>query len=399
MPVRAQHLHDALRNFCLAAFADLLPATGAPELPYIVEEHDSGLFEYRPLVRDHVEARAYWLADLPDARIAIEELSRDPAVRIFAQGGDERALFQTILLPQVVRTAEACGGFDWDDAAFERVYAELEQTLYGATRLYAAIAPLVGLSVGARVELRPGLSVRQATPEELGHELAPPRYGDGPERSCVIQLDRELSADAEGAPDAPAELAAVVTALRLATGAALAGGPVVLDRVDLHPLAIRPMPGTAATEPAGEPGRLDPFRAQLAGELVDRIAASAGDAELIEAVERWELSLFDDEPLRSERLRESLAALLGGADGLWAAAMRATLLVGDGNRERSGLVDRLRGLARGDRPGVQVADDVRRAIVETLLHDDRARLITALDESLLGLRPKPAGYFATRAAS
>jgi hypothetical protein len=159
------------------------------------------------------------------------------------------------------------------------------------------------------------------------------------------------------------------------------------------------MPGIAATEPAGEPGRLDPFRAQLAGELVERIAASAGDAELIEAVERWELSLFDDEPLRSERLRESLAALLGGADGLWAAAMRATLLVGDGNRERSGLVDRLRGLARGDRPGVQVADDVRRAIVETLLHDDRARLITALDESLLGLRPKPAGYFATRAAS
>ena len=98
-------------------------------------------------------------------------------------------------------------------------------------------------------------------------------------------------------------------------------------------------------------------------------------------------------------MRESLAALLGGADGLWAAAMRATLLVGDGIRERTGLVDRLRSLARGERPGVQVADDVRRAIVETLLQDDRPRLITALDESLLGLRPRPAGYFASRAAS
>jgi hypothetical protein len=399
MPVRAQHLHDAIRTFCLAAFADLLPATGAPGLPYVVEEHDSGLFEYRPLVRDAVEARAYWLADLPDTRSAVDELSRDPAARIFAHGGDDRALFQTILLPLVVRTAEACGGFDWDDTAFERVYADLEQSLYGTTRMYAAIAPLVGLSIGSRVELGPGLSVREATAEELGHELAPPRYGDGPERSCVLQLERDLPAEEQEPPDAPAELAAAVTALRLATGAALAGGPLVLDRLDWHPLAIRPMPGIAATEPSGEPGRLDPWRAKLAGELLARVAASGEDTELTDAVERWELSLFEDEPLRSDRLRESLAALLGGADGLWAAAMRATLLIGDGTRERTGLVDRLRSLARGERPGVQVADDVRRAIVETLLQDDRPRLITALDESLLGLRPRPAGYFASRAAS
>jgi len=293
----------------------------------------------------------------------------------------------------------AAGGFDWDDTAFERVYADLERTLYGTTRVYAAIAPLVGLSVGATVEIGPGLTVRGATAEELRHELAPSRYGDGPERGCVIQLERELPAEQEEPPDSPAELASVVTALRLATGAALAGGPVVLDRLDWHPLAIRPMPGIAATEPAGEPARLDPWRGKLAGELIERIAASSDDSELTEAVERWELSLFEDEPLRSERLRESLAALLGGADSLWAAAMRATLLVADGGRERTGLVDRLRGLARGERPGVQVADDVRRAIVETLLHDDRARLVTALDEALLGLRPRPAGYYAQRAAS
>jgi hypothetical protein len=32
---------------------------------------------------------------------------------------------------------------------------------------------------------------------------------------------------------------------------------------------------------------------------------------------------------------------------------------------------------------------VRRALVETLLHGDRAELVTALDETLLGLRPRP----------
>jgi hypothetical protein len=79
--------------------------------------------------------------------------------------------------------------------------------------------------------------------------------------------------------------------------------------------------------------------------------------------------------------------------------MRATVLLGEGTRERSGLIDRLRALARGARPGVQVTDDLRRAIVETLLHDDSARLITALDEALLGLRPRPAGYFSARAAT
>jgi hypothetical protein len=77
--------------------------------------------------------------------------------------------------------------------------------------------------------------------------------------------------------------------------------------------------------------------------------------------------------------------------------MRATFLLGDGNRERSGLIDRLRALARGEAGGVQVADDVRRAVVETLQHPDRARLLTALDEAMLGLRPRPAGYFSARA--
>jgi hypothetical protein len=77
--------------------------------------------------------------------------------------------------------------------------------------------------------------------------------------------------------------------------------------------------------------------------------------------------------------------------------MRATLLLADKNRDRSGLIDRLRALARGEAGGVQVADDVRRALVETLQHDDRVRLLTALDEALLGLSARPAGYFSTRA--
>ena len=149
--------------------------------------------------------------------------------------------------------------------------------------------------------------------------------------SSVVELERELSGADAGLPDAPAELAAAVTALRLATGAPAAAGPVVLERLDWHPLGARPLPGLAATEPAGDAGRLDPWRGRLAGELLARLGSFEDDLELADALARWELALFEDEPARSEYLRESLAALLGGPDGLWAAAMRATLLLADGN--------------------------------------------------------------------
>ena len=410
MAVRAPHLFEVLEAFCLASFAELGPeAAKGGELPFELERNPSGFTEHRPLVRDHVLARAFWLAGLPDARVALDELRREPAAAIFARGhagpesSEDRALVRAILLPLLTRTAEACGGFDWEDGAFRRIYAELERSLFGATRSYTAVAPLVGLSVSAPVGLRRGIRVLETSADELcrrwpeARELLPPRFGDEPERTCVLELQRELEAEEDTPPDAPAELADAVTALRLSTGAALAAGPIVFERLDWHPFGIRPMLGIAATEPGGEPTRLDPWRGGLAGELLDRLGHAEVDAELAEAVERWELSLFEGEPLRSERLRESVAALLGGIDGLWAAAMRASILLGESGRERAGLVEQLRALARGDNADDEVIDAVRRGVVETLLHEDRGRLIEHLDEALLGLRARPAGYFSARA--
>jgi hypothetical protein len=410
MAVRAPHLHDALRAFCLAAFAQLGPeADQAGELPFVVEQHAGGFYEYRPLVRDHVAARAFWLAQLEDARFAVDELRREPAAAIFArahagpESSEERGLFRAILLPLLTRTAEACGGFDWEDGAFLRVYGELERSLFGSTRSYAAVVPLVGLSIGAPVELGRATRVLPSSADELSarwpeaRELLPARFGYEPERTCVLELLRELPGEEDTPPDAPAELSDAVTALRLATAAPAAAGPVVFERLDWHPFGIRPMLGIAATEPAGEPTRLDPWRGGLAGELLERLGLAEGDSELAEAVERWELSLFEGEPLRSERLRESLAALLGGLDGLWAAAMRASVLVSETSGDRSALAEGLQALARGERAGEEVADALRRGIVETLLHGDRTRLLADLDATLLGLRARPAGYFSARA--
>jgi hypothetical protein len=405
----AHHLREALRGFCLGAFAALDPEVQRGDIPFVVEERD-GLYQYRPLVRDHVEARVAALFQLEDARIALAELRREPAAAIFSRGSADgqaadRTLFRAIVVPLLVSTAERCGGFDWDDGAFDRVYAELEQSLFGAARAYSAAVPLVGVSISSGLELARGIRVKATGPAELcrgradAERLLPPGFGAEPERVSALELERVLPAGESALPDGPGELADAVTALRLATGAAIAAGPVVLERLDRHPLEPRPMLGIAATEPDGEPTRLDPWRGRLAGDLLERLAASEQDGELGEAIERWELALFESEAVRSERLREALAALLGGADGVWAAGMRAALLVGEPTAGRARLVEGLRGLARGGGADAETADAVRRVLVETVLHDDRRRLLETLDDALLGLRPRPAGYFSLRASA
>ena len=408
MAVRAPQLHRSLRLFALACFALLSQEVeGGAEIPFSFEEHDGGkrpLYDYRPLVGGYVEARAGRLAALPDALTALEELRREPAAAIYARahagsGGSEKdALVRTVLLPLLTTVAEHCGGFDWHDEVFDRAYAELERSLFGTRRAYAAVAPLIGLGAGSQVELGRGIRVRVAAAGELAASwpdaarLLPPDFGREPDRICVLELERPLQAAETEPPDAPAELADAVTALRLTTAAAVAAGPVLFERLDWRPYGIRPVLPIAATQPPGEPSRLDSFRGKLASDLLTRISTADDDPELAEGLDRWELALFASEPFRSEQLREALTALLGGADGLWAATVRTAALLGETARERVDHLERLRALCAGEPAKPSTLDAVRRALVETLLHGDRAALVAALDESLLGLRARPAGF-------
>ena len=408
MAVRAPQLYRSLRLFGLASFALLTQEVEAgAEIPFSFEEHDGGkrpLYEYRPLLRTYVEARAGRLAVLPDALTALEELRREPAAAIYArahaggEGSENGALVHTVLLPLLTAVAEGCGGFDWSDEVFDRTYGELERSLFGTRRAYAAVAPLVGLGAGSQIELGRGIRVRVAAAGELAAHwpdavrLLPPSFGREPDRVCVLELERPLQAAESEPPDAPGELADAVTALRLATSAAVAAGPVLFERLDWRPYGIRPVLPIAATQPPGEPSRLDTFRGKLARDLLERIASADDDPELAEGLDRWELSLFATEPYRSEQLREALTALLGGTDGLWAATVRTALLLGETARDRLDHLERLRALTAGEPAKPSTLDAVRRALVETLLHADRAALVAALDESLLGLRARPAAF-------
>jgi hypothetical protein len=294
-----------------------------------------------------------------------------------------------------VRTAEGSGAFDWDDVVFEQAYAELERSLFGERRAYVALAPVIGLTAGGEIELGGDLRVRPAASGELtaswpeANRLLPPDFGREVDRTLVIELQRDLDGAACQVPDAPMLIGLVVSALRLATPGAVAAGPVIFERLDWRPYGVRPVPPLAAQVPRGEATRLDPFRAQLAVHLQARLAEAPGDPDLLEALERWELALFHDGPLRADELREALEALFGCDEGAWAAAMRTAVLLGETPRERSELVTAFRALLDGDGPGARAEDAVRRALVETLLHGDRAALVATLDDALLGLRPRP----------
>ena len=337
MAVRAPQLHIVLRSFCLGAFVFLGRALEeGDELPFAFEEHvqrsGPALYEYRPLVRTFIESRANALARRDDALLALDELLREPAAAIYARAHagprptEEEALFRTVLLSLLITTAEGCGGFDWDDVAFERAYSELESSLFGASRAYAAVAPLIGISVVTQFELGEGLRIRAAATGELAHHwpeaqgLLPDEFGRAADRYCVLELERGLEAGEEP-PDAPAELADAVTALRLATAAPVAAGPVLFERLDWRPFGIRPVLPIAATQPPGEPDRLDGFRGGLARELLARLTLADGDPALADALDRWELSLFQNEPFRSEQLRGALASVLGETWELRAAVL------------------------------------------------------------------------------
>jgi hypothetical protein len=395
--VRAPHLHLTLRAFCLGAFVHLgLALEEGDDLPFAFEEHvqrgGPSLYEYRPLVRSFVEARASALASREDALLALDELLREPAAAIFARAhagpkpSEEQALFRTVLLSLLISTAEGCGGFDWDDEAFERAYAELERSLFGASRAYAAVAPLVGVSVVTQVELAAGLRIRAAATGELARHwpeaqgLLPPGFGREVDRYCVLELERGLE-PGEEPPDAPAELADAVTAIRLATAAAVSAGPVLFERLDWRPFGLRPVLPIAATQPPGESSRLDTFRAALARELLGALSLVDGDPALAEALDRWELSLFQNEPFRSEQLRAALGAILGDT---W--PLRTAVLLGDSSEERRALHASLRALADGETAAPTAADAVRRALAEVLRNGDRHALLQSLDETLLGLR-------------
>lgn len=396
-----QHLRDALRLFCLGCFYELTSEVeaGASVRVELAEHVASGtpaLYEYQPQLEEFIQERADELTQREDALGALAALKEEPASGIFArarcgrQYGEDEALRRTVLLPLLIDTATRCNGFDWDDTAFDQAYFELERTLTGKARSYRAFAPLVGLTTRDPFELGAGARVRHVSPAEIDRLRqspadVPEAFGAEVDRNLVLEIEREVGPREPLVPDGPALVARGVTALRLAVPGAIASGPTVFEHLNGFDYARRPAVDLAAQVPAGEPTRLDSFRGAVAARVFDSLICGSADPDLLEALERWELALFRQGPLRAEELREGLVSLLGGHEGAWAAAMRAAALVGETPTERTALLRGLVGLVDGEGPGPWAEDVLRKALLETLMADSRDELLAKLDRRLLGL--------------
>ena len=172
-----------------------------------------------------------------------------------ARPDEERALYQSILLPMLGAVTDACGGFDWDDGVFNRLYPEIEHSLLGERHEYRAARhssasrhPLPSTSaVTSSCACPPSASSRPTGPRLAAcFRAASARSPSGAVRARAHACFPAFQGEA---PDAPGELADSATALRLAAAAPVAAGPIFFERLDWRPYGIRPVPPIAATEP------------------------------------------------------------------------------------------------------------------------------------------------------
>jgi hypothetical protein len=220
--MRNRLLHDALRDFALETAALLTDDVreGAEVEFDVTAEGGRGpaLYRYKPRTEAFLAARWGRLRELPTCARAAAELGSGSAVWLRANGGGgvsgEQA--EPALRAMLERLYEDATSFGFPEERFERVYGELETTLYHDAVRARVLAPLAGVAIDVdRIDLGDGLSLARGDRTDAPPEAVWPEDGDG-EPAVLCILERDAPAD-EGisAAEARGRFARVVTALRL----------------------------------------------------------------------------------------------------------------------------------------------------------------------------------------
>ena len=320
--MRNASLHAALRDFALEAASALMQTVeSGDELGFdVAEEPGAGpiLYRYRALTAEYLGAHWPELAQLPAMDAAARELGAGASTWLRSHGKAE-AEAEPALRAMLERLYEDATSFDFPEERFDRVYAELEQTLYDGTARVAAVAPLRNARLETRrIDLGGGIALVRGDSADAPREAAwshPHTGGDGPaEPSVLIAIER----DAEDAGDLPldrlrARIADIVRGLRLWAPGALGPAGSAWVRSNEGPWQHFDVP-------AAGPGRGEPWTAgeDDAVELREFIAAI--EHARVPGRIAWALDRF---MIGCERTRDSealsdflmaLKALLDGTD-------------------------------------------------------------------------------------
>src|SRR5215210_6199192 len=188
--MRNRALHDALRNFALEAAAlltddlkdgaevefDVVAEGGgahrAPPRASALQGGGRGpaLYRYEPRTGAFIEERWQRLCELPSCEPACRELGAGASAWLRVNGlSGEQA--EPALRAMLERLYEDATSFGFPEERFERVYGEVELTLYRDAVRARLIAPVHGAWMHAeRVELGDGLSLVRGDAIEGPHE-------------------------------------------------------------------------------------------------------------------------------------------------------------------------------------------------------------------------------------
>src|SRR3954453_16109269 len=228
--MRNRALHDALRDFALEAAALLLEdqRSGA-ELEFDVDEEPRGrgpvLYRSRPLTGRFFRERWARRRELPCCPRAAETLGTGASVYLRVRGlRGEQA--EPALMAMLERLYEDATSFEFPEERFERVYEEVERTLYQGTVHTTVLAALPGLFLDAgRVDLGNGLALARGDCVDAPPEAAWPEGAEEPATLCLLECDVELD-DPLPVAEAHARFTELVDGLRLFKAGAVTLGEV-----------------------------------------------------------------------------------------------------------------------------------------------------------------------------
>lgn len=401
--MRNRQLHDALREFALEA-AKLLreDQLAGQELAFDLDEGTgrSGptLYHYRPLTGRFIDERWTRLRMLESRLPASEALGTGAAtyLRVNGMHGGEP---EPALRAMLERLFEDMTDLTFPEQRFERVYADVERTLYERSQPATILVPLHGLELEAeRVELGEGVAIARgdrtdAPDEAVWGDAARDDAGAEAHRApnALLILTREIAPE-EGMPlaEARGRFVALLTGMRLWKAGGVALSPLAWRRTGdgrWQPFELEAT-GAARGEPwtllAGEEAELSEFLAAL------RAAPATGATTW--ALRRFELGC--GRPHESEALSDyllGLRALLdaGTQTGRASLASRvAVLCASDGERKRVQrrieLAQELERFVMGDGPDDDYLDAVGSDSPVTLVVEAERHLRALLRDVLCG---------------
>jgi hypothetical protein len=305
--MRNRALHEALRNFALEAAALLTEELKAgAEVGFDVVDESGGrgpaLYRYEPRTGAFIEERWAQLRALPSSDAACRELGAGASAWLRVNGlRGEQA--EPALQAMLERLYEDATSFGFPEERFDRVYGEVELTLYRDAVRARVIAPLLGAWMDAeRVELGDGLSLMRGDALEGPHDPS----------TLLCVLERDVPADDPiPAEEAAARFAAVVTAVRLwAPGAVVLGAPGwrQADHARWQPVAIG-----SAGHPRGSEWMLPAGDEQAFREFFTATTGVRPTAAVTWALGRFEMGCA--QPSDAEALSDYLLALRALLDG------------------------------------------------------------------------------------